>query len=46
MRAAIAAGAITIQYSTKFAIALMALSIFLLSLQLIAKSALRVVGTA
>lgn len=45
MRAAIAAGAITIQYSTKFAIALMAAANFLLSLQLIAIPALRVVGT-
>lgn len=44
MRGAIAAGAITIQYSTKFAIALMAASIFLLSLQLIATPVLRIVG--
>jgi hypothetical protein len=44
MSGAIAAGAIVIQYSTKFAIALMAASIFLLSLQLIAMPAMRAVG--
>lgn len=44
MSATIAAGAIIIQYSTKFAIALMAASIFLLSLQLVAIRPFRVIG--
>lgn len=46
MREAIAAGAIIIQYSTKFAIALMAVSILLLSLQFLALGKLRAVAAA